>query len=236
VLCEKPFAMNARQAAEMVTAARDHQVFLMEALWTRFLPTITTAMDLIEHGSIGDLLSVKADFGFPANPDSKHRLFDPVLGGGALLDIGIYPVFLALLLMGRPTKIHAAAHLGPTGVDEEIGVVFSDPNGRLAHLHASIRSRSRTEAFIYGSTGTLHIHTPWHGPSAMSLLREGEPVQAFHFDYRGEGYYLEAAHVMDCLDREQKESALLPLDFSLQLSGLLDAIRQLTGIRYPGID
>lgn len=236
VLCEKPLAMNSRQVEEMVAAARDHDVFLMEALWTRFLPTITTGIDLIASGRIGEVLSIKADFGFPGDPAVKRRLFERSLGGGALLDIGIYPVFLALLLMGCPETIRAAAHVGPTGVDEEIGVLFRYPDGRLAHLHSSIRSRTQTEAFVYGSTGTLHIHAPWHAASSMTLLREGTTPEAFHFDYEGEGYALEAAHVMDCLHRNRKESEILPLDFSRQLIALLDAVRQDAGIRYPDIE
>lgn len=236
VLCEKPLAMNARQVEDMVAVARENHVFLMEAVWTRFMPTITTALELIKSGRIGELLSLKADFGFPAKPELKSRLYDPALGGGSLLDIGIYPVFLALLLMGRPAAIRAAAQIGGSGVDEEIGILFRYPDKRLAHLHASIRSRTKTEAFIYGTTGTLHIHSPWHGPSSMTLLREGLSPEEFHFDYLGEGYYLEAAHVMDCLEGRRTESEVLPLDFSRQLISLLDAIRQKAGIRYPDID
>lgn len=236
VLCEKPFAMNTREVEEMITVASDNDVFLMEAMWTRFLPTIEKAMELIESGRIGEVLSLKADFGFRGTFNPKSRLYDQALGGGSLLDIGIYPVFLALLLLGRPARIRAAAHLGDTGVDEEIGILLQYPDGRLAHLHSSILARTKTEAFIYGSTGTIHMHTRWHEPSSMTLLREDERPEEFRFDYKGKGYYLEARHVMDCLSRNRKESDLLPLDFSLELIRLLDAIRQEAGILYPGID
>jgi len=236
VLCEKPFAMNTREVEEMLAVARENNVFLMEAMWTRFMPTIEKSLELIDSGRIGEVLSVKADFGFRGDFNPKGRLYDQALGGGSLLDIGIYPVFLALLLLGRPAVIRAAAHLGDTGVDEEIGVLLQYPDGRLAHLHSSILARTKTEAFIYGSTGTIHIHTRWHEPSSMTLLREGERPEEFRFDYKGKGYYLEAQHVMDCLSRNLKESELLPLDFSLELIRLLDAIRHEAGIRYPGID
>lgn len=234
VLCEKPLGINCRQVEEMVATARDHDVFLMEALWTRFMPTIGKALELIENRCIGDLLSISADFGFRGNPLLKRRLYEPSLGGGALLDIGIYPVFLALLMLGQPAEVQAKAQFGQSGVDEEISMCFRYAHGPLAHLQASIRRQTRTEAFLHGSTGTLHIHSPWHGASAMNLLRRGEAPVSFHFDYEGEGYYLEAAHVMDCLARSRRQSDLLPLSFSRELIRLLDAIRHRAGIRYPG--
>lgn len=236
VLCEKPLAMNARQVDQMVAIATDRSVFLMEALWTRFMPTVNKALALIENRVIGGLVSIRADFGFRSSPGLKPRLYDPALGGGALLDIGIYPVFLALLLLGRPSQIEAAAHLGATGVDEDIDMVFRYPHGRQARLEATIRKQTATEAFIQGSTGTLRIHAPWHGASSLSLLRDGQTTETFHFDYPGEGYYLEAAHVMECLDRKRTESHLLPLDFSRQLIRLLDTVRDRAGIHYPDID
>lgn len=236
VLCEKPFAMNTAQVQEMIETARTRKVFLMEAMWTRYIPTVIKALELIEQGQLGEVLSVKADFGFRGDPHPEGRLYNPALGGGSLLDIGIYPVFLALLLLGRPPVIRAAAHLGPTGVDEEIGILFQYPNGQLAHLHSSIRSRTKTEAFIYGETGTLHLHTRWHEPSTMTLLREDQRPQEFRFDYLGKGYYLEAEAVMRHLAEGKKESDLVPLDFSLDLIQTLDAIRREAGIRYPGID
>jgi len=236
VLCEKPFAMNSAQVEEMIETARTHQVFLMEAMWTRYMPTIGQALQLIEQGQIGRVLSVKADFGFRADFKPEGRLFDPALGGGSLLDIGIYPVFLALLILGRPAVIQAAAHLGATGVDEEIGILFQYSGGELAHLHSSIRSRTKTEAFIYGETGTLHLHTRWHEPTSMTLLREGERPQEFRFDYSGKGYYLEAEAVMNDLAEGKLENDLMPLSFSMELIQTLDAIRREAGIRYPGYD
>lgn len=234
VLCEKPFGLNAGEVAQMVAAAREHRVFLMEALWTRFLPTTLKVLELIEQGAIGPVLSVKADFGFQAEFDPHSRLFSPALGGGALLDIGIYPVFLSLLLLGPPTDIKTLAHLAPTGVDDEMGILLRHAHGRSAHLHCTLRARTKTEAFIYGEQGTLHLHTRWHEPTSMSLLREGERPQDFHFDFGTNGYSYEAAEVMRCLGAGLLESPLMPLDFSTQLIGLLDAIRADAGLRYPG--
>jgi predicted dehydrogenase len=233
VLCEKPFAMNAAQAERMVAKAREKNIFLMEAIWTRFLPPLREALRIIESGELGRVLSVKADFGFPAPFDPQSRLFNAELGGGALLDIGIYPAFLARLLLGNPSGIRALARIGPTGVDEECGATLSFADGGMAHLHASIRFRTKTEAFIYGEKGTINLHTRWHEPTAMTLLLEKERPRHFTFEYRGAGYHAEAEEVMRCLEAGETESASLPLSFSLDLMRLLDDIRGEAGIRYP---
>ncbi len=234
VLCEKPFALNARQVREMIAAAREHNAFLMEALWTRFLPTTIKALNLIKDGAIGRPLSVKADFGFKAPFEPEGRLYNPALGGGSLLDIGIYPVFLALLILGKPSKIKALAHLGQTGVDEECGITFQYEDGRMAHLHSTLRAGTKTEAFIYGEQGTIHLHTRWHEPTSMTLISsEGRP-QDFRFDWHSNGYNYEAEEAMRCLAQGLTESPLMPLSFSLELIELLDAVRREIGLVYPG--
>ncbi|MBK7870149.1 MAG: Gfo/Idh/MocA family oxidoreductase [Saprospiraceae bacterium] len=233
VLCEKPFAMNLREAQKMVMTAHENQTFLMEAIWTRFLPTTKKALELIENDAIGKVLSVKADFGFNALFDPQGRLFNQNLGGGSLLDIGIYPAFLALLVLGKPFRIKAFAKIGPTGVDEEMGAILQYEDGRLAHLHSTILAKTKTEAFIYGEKGIIHLHSRWHEPTTMTLLLNDERPQEFHFDFESKGYSYEAAHVMQCLQEGKAESELLPLDFSLQLMELLDNIRKEAGITYP---
>ncbi len=236
VLCEKPFAMNSKEVRQMVQAARLKGVFLMEAFWTRFLPTTRKILDLIEQDHIGQILSIKADFGFKAPYDPEGRLFNRELGGGSLLDIGIYPVFLALLLMGKPERIKAMANLNNTGIDVDCGVLLHYPDGRMAHLHSTILANTKTEAFIYGEKGTIHLHSRWHEPSWFSLIRNGDRPQNFYFDYFSKGYHYEAEEVVHCLAKGKKESDLLPLDFSIQLMEILDGIRTEAGIFYPGID
>ena len=233
VLCEKPFAMNLQEVQKMVMTAQAQETFLMEGLWTRFSPTLRKALDLIYDDTIGAVHGVKADFGFKPPFDSQSRLFNRALGGGALLDIGIYPVFLALLVLGKPDAIKAFATKGVTNVDEEVGAIFHYKNGNMAHLHTTIRAKTKTEAFIYGERGTIHLHTRWHEPTSMSLLLNGERPQNFTFDERGEGYTHEAQEVMQCLQDGKRESDLMPLAFSLELIALLDEIREQTGIRYP---
>jgi predicted dehydrogenase len=233
VLCEKPFAMNGHEVKQMVDIARGRQVFLMEAIWTRFMPTIEKALELIAAGRIGQVVSVKADFGFKADFDPEGRLFNRDLGGGALLDIGIYPVFLALLILGKPDRMTALAHLGQTGVDEEIGALLHYDSGQMAHLHATIRTNTKTEAFIYGDEGVIHIETRWHEPSKLNLWRFGERPETFSFAYRGKGYEYEAEEVMRCLEAGKTESDQLPLSFSETLIGILDELREQIGLRYP---
>jgi len=233
VLCEKPLGMNMQEVQKMMMTAQAQETFLMEALWTRFSPTLRKALDLIYKDTIGAVHAVKADFGFKPPFDPQSRLFNRELGGGALLDIGIYPVFLALLVLGKPHQIKAFATLGATGVDEEVGAIFHYQNGNMAHLHTTIRAKTKTEAFIFGERGTIHLHTRWHEPTSMSLLLNGERPQNFTFDDRGNGYTYEAQEVMQCLQDGKIESDLMPLSFSSDLMGLLDEIRNQTGIRYP---
>ncbi len=236
VLCEKPFAIHATHAVEMIETAREQDTFLMEALWTRFLPVTQKALELIETGAIGEIISVKADFGFKGVFEPRSRLYDPAQGGGALLDIGIYPVFLSLLLLGKPAVIKALAHIGPTGVDEETGIVLQYAGGQMAHLHATLRAKTKTEAFIYGEEGTIHIHTRWHESTSLTLLKPEHRPQDFTFPLRTRGYNFEAAEVVRCLQEGRKESAIWPLASTRALMELLDAIRREAGIVYPEYD
>ena len=234
VLCEKAFAFNVKEAKEMVELARSKQVFLMEALWTRFLPTTQKILELIQADAIGRVISVKADFGFKAQFDPNSRLFNRDLAGGALLDIGIYPVFIAYLMMGRPERIQAMAKFGQTGVDEELGVLFEMADGRMAHLHSTLLAHTKTEAFIYGEKGTIHIHTRWHEPTHFSLIGEDRRPQNFNFEYNSNGYDYEAREVMRCLNEGITESPLWSLARTLELMETHDRIRAEIGLTDPG--
>ena len=233
VLCEKPFALNRSEVDEMIQMARQTDTFLMEALWTRFLPTTKKILSIIESGQLGKIYAIKADFGFKAAFDPDGRLYNPHLAGGSLLDIGIYPVFLALLLLGPPDDLKAFAKFSTTGVDEECQIIFNYQTGQTANLHSTIRSLTKTEAFIYGEKGSIHIHTRWHEPSSFTLIINDQRPKHFQFNYTGNGYYFEAEEVMQCLEDQQKESQLLPLDFSVQLIQLLDRIRKEISLSYP---
>ncbi|MEO1518522.1 MAG: Gfo/Idh/MocA family oxidoreductase [Bacteroidota bacterium] len=236
VLCEKPFAMNGAEVRQMVDLARRQRVFLMEAMWTRFMPTIQQALSWIKEGQIGAIKSVRADFGFKANFQPDGRLFNQQLGGGSLLDIGIYPVFLSLLLLGKPEQIEATSVIGSSQVDESCGILLRYKGGQMALLHSSIVAKTATEAFIHGDKGSIHIHSRWHEPTSISLHKEGSDPKDVFFSYKGHGYYLEIEEVQKCLAAGQLESKLLPLNFSLDLIDLLDAIRLKAGIFYPRYD
>lgn len=232
VLGEKPFAMNSEQVQEMVETARARKVFLMEALWSRFMPGVVKALELSQSGAIGKIVSVKADFGFKAPFVPDNRLFNKELGGGSLLDIGIYPLFLSYLILGKPTTIKASAIFGTTGVDEQCGMVLTYADNQLALLDSTLLADTDCIGLIQGETGQIRIHSRFHENKGVTLVRAGQPDETFDFDRETHGYDYEAQHVMQCLAESKTESPLWSLDDSLNLMELLDKIRAEAGIVY----
>lgn len=232
VLGEKPFAMNSEQVREMVETARTKGVFLMEALWSRWMPGIEFALDLLKSKAIGKVVSVKADFGFKAPFLPEKRLFNKDLGGGSLLDIGIYPLFLAYLILGKPTTIKASATFGTTGVDEQCGMVLTYTDGQLALLDSTILAATDCIGVIQGETGQIRIHSRFHETKGLTLKRDDQPATPFVFNRNTHGYDYEAQHVMHCLAEGRTESPVWSLDDSLNLTALLDAVRAEAGIVY----
>ncbi len=233
VLCEKPFAMNSEEVEEMILAARTNDTFLMEAIWTRFLPTTLQIIEVIKSGKIGDLVMLKADFGFKAPLDFESRLYNKKLGGGSLLDIGIYPLFLAQLLFGKPSEIKAFAQIGKTGVDENCSMLLRFSQNQHAILDSSILNDTPTVAYIYGTKGRIKIHRRWHESNSFTVFELGKEPQEFSFDFEGcRGYRFEAEEVMKCVRAGKKESEVLPLSFSKDLMGLLDNVRAEIGLQY----
>ncbi len=169
VLVEKPFAMTAADAEEVITAARERNLFCMEAMWTRFIPAMRRAVEVIESGELGDIVMISASLGFYNEFSPEHRLFNPKLGGGALLDLGVYPLSFIIQLLGRPSTISSTAILGDTGVDEYTAVLLGFPGGQIAQLATSIRSTQRNDAFITGTRGVLHIHPPLNRPTQLTI-------------------------------------------------------------------
>lgn len=250
VICEKPLGLNLTEVEELVATSREHKVYLMEALWTRFLPSTLKLKELIDDGVIGEVQSIRSDFGFRANeltsvlnpapaaaPDlERNRILNPALGGGALLDIGIYPQFLSQFLLGAPEEIRATARLSPQGVDLDTQVTCRHASGKLSHNYSTVLGRTKTEALIIGSEASLHWHPRWHEPTSFSLLRgKDTPPENFYFDYGGaNGYRYEAEAVMADVRAGRTENALWSLDDSLTLHRTLTEVRGMIGVVYPG--
>ena len=235
VLCEKAFAINLRQAYEMIAFAREQQVFLMEALWTKFMPHYQAVQQMLQEGQLGNIKNVLVNFGFvPADP-VPQRLFDPALGGGALLDIGIYNVFVALSVAGRPDAIEASITPAVTGVDEQCAILFRYNNGLMAQLFASFSSNVATEADISGDKGRIRLTTRFYEPSTTIEFYPGRTdsrqIIPFHKE-PGFGYQFEARHVGDCLRQGLTESPVMTHNDSLLLMETLDRIRAVAGIHY----
>jgi len=236
VLCEKPFTITRNQLQRLVDISRKENVFLMEAIWTRFLPTIKRVVEIKESGLLGSIKVIHADFGFKAPFDPAGRLYNLSLGGGALLDIGIYPVFLALLLMGKPAVIKSTAVLSETGADESCNILFEYPDGATANLECTISAETPGVATVIFEKGQIKINPKWYAPSSLTIIHPNKKTEELTFESVGNGYHYEAIEAMRCLENGLIECPDLTLDFSLDLMGLLDKIRSQCGIKYPGID
>ncbi len=169
VLCEKPFTINSAEMEAVFAFAKQQQLFIMEAMWMRFIPAIATLEDLLAANTIGELRLLHADFGFRIKYDPSSRLLDPTVGGGALLDVGIYPLAVAQLLLGAPEEIHGVASIGETGVDEQCALTLRYANGRLATLSAAVRTQTPTEAWLYGTKGNIRVHSPMFRPTKLTI-------------------------------------------------------------------
>ena len=233
VLCEKPFAIDARQAAEGIAFAREKKIFLMEAMWTRCFPLMARVREMLRSNVIGDVRMLTADFGFRAEYQDEERLFNLSMGGGALLDVGVYPVSLASMIFGAPTRISSLANLGKTGVDEEAAMILAHEQGQIAVLSTAIRLDTAQEAILTGTTGRIRIHAPWWRPAALTISREGAADETVEFPFEGNEYQFEAAEVMNCMRRGERESRVMPLDETLSIMKTLDAIRAQWGLKYP---
>ncbi len=232
VLCEKPIGMNSNQLEKMIALAKQKNRFLMEAFWTRFIPSYKKCRELVNNKYIGDIKFIQADFGFLAPEDSEHRLKNKSLGGGSLLDIGIYPVFLALDLAGEPNEIVARAIIGKTGVDENCSIVFNYPESKiLANLSSTIAARTPVEAVICGSEGYLKLNSMWHIPTSLEYVSLNE-TKKFTFEEKGFGYEYEIEEVNKCILEGKTESDMFSLDSSRRLHRTLDLIRKQINLVY----
>ena len=233
VLLEKPFTINAGEAEEVIALAREKGLFLMEAMWSRYIPIIVKLRELLAEGAIGEVRMLTADLGFRSEFDPKSRLFNLELGGGALLDVGIYPISFASMVLGTPSRIASMAHLGQTGVDEQAGIVFGYDGGQLAILHTALQTSTAIEATVMGTKGKIRVHSAWFYGTTLTLSIEGRDDEAISLPYEGNGYNFEAAEVMRCLHEGKLESDVMPLDETLAIMQTLDTIRAQWGFKYP---
>jgi predicted dehydrogenase len=233
VLLEKPFTINAGEAEEVITLAREKGLFLMEAMWARYIPIVVKLRELLTEGAIGEVRMLTADLGFRSEFDPKSRLFDPELGGGALLDVGIYPISFASMVLGTPSRIVSLATMGQTGVDEQAGIVFGYDGGQLAILHTALQTSTVIEATVMGTEGKIRVHSPWFYGTALTLSIEGREDEIISLPYEGNGYNFEAAEVNERLREGKPESAVMGLDETLAIMQTLDAIRTQWGFKYP---
>ncbi len=234
VLCEKPFTINRREAEEVVACARKHNRFLMEAMWTRFLPVAEQARTWIQEGVLGEIRMVRADFGFRSDDIEEPRLFDPEMGGGGLLDVGIYPISLAAMVLGvHPVKITSMAVIGPTGVDDQNMVALQYANGAIAVASSAVRTETPQDACIIGEKGFLTLHPFFWRGDTVTLSLAGQAPRTVHLPLRGNGYNYEAEAVMQCIRSGKTECETMSLDDTIALMGILDAARAQWGLRYP---
>ncbi len=262
ILVEKPFMMNADEAARVMAVAREKRLFCMEAMWMRFIPAMQKAVEMIRSGVIGEVQMISTSLGYYNAFDPENRLFNPALGGGAMLDLGVYPLSLIVQLLGRPLSLSAYAKKGATGVDEHMVGIMQFPNNAIAEFSANLRAQNRNDALIIGSLGTLHIQAPIlsattytltlhlvpgdgsQGESAgvsfiksnpylykatkgvrriYSRLRQPDKIRV---GFQGNGLGYEAQEVARCLRQNQLESQVMPLDETLLIMELMDAIQQ----------
>jgi len=235
VLVEKSFAMNRRQAEDIINLARARKLFVMEAMWTRFMPAVVEAKRIVDSGEIGVPANVTADFGFTADVGPEHRLFAPELGGGALLDLGIYPLSMSSFFLGPVTAVKAQAEMAPTGVDMQTAFTLSHQDGGVSSCACSLRSRTPTELTISGTKGFVRLHDRFHNTESITVTvvdGAARSERTLNLPRSGNGYTHEAQEVGRCLRAGLIESPVMPHEETLSLMGTLDEIRAQIGLRY----
>jgi predicted dehydrogenase len=224
VLVEKPFTMTAAEARDVVAVAREHGLFAMEAMWTRFLPHITTVRDWLAQGVVGDIVTVTADHGQWFAEDAGFRLFAPELGGGALLDLGVYPVSFASMVLGSPSRIVSMIDPAFTGVDAQTSMLFGYDSGAQAVLTCTLRAKSPTRAAIVGTDARIEIDGDFYAPTTVTLIpRIGEPTRV-ESRHDGRGLRHQADEVARRLAEHELESPLMPLDETISIMATMDTV------------
>ena len=231
VLCEKPFAMNFHEVDRMIQSAKKNETLLMEAMWTAFLPHFQYICQLIKQKHFGKLLKLEADFGSHPNYDINSRVFDKSVGGGSLLDIGIYPIFAALSTLGVPEDIDAQATFFSDGADSSCDMVFHYDEVK-AYLNSSLIQDTATEAVFYFEEGTVKINGRFHQPTSIILIDKSGNSELKTFDYTTIGYSYEIEHFNELIRQGKTESDIMPFDRSISLISTIDRVRGIIGLEY----
>jgi predicted dehydrogenase len=228
VLVEKAFTVTAAEAREVVDVARRKGLFAMEAMWTRFLPSVVAIRELIARGELGEIVSVEADHGQWFDPDPSFRLFAPELGGGALLDLGVYPVSFASMILGSPNRIVALWDPAFTGVDAQTSMLFGYESGAQAILTCTLRARSATRACVTGEQARIEIDGSFYSATAFSLIDRDGAIRRFDFPREGRGLLYETQEVARCVEAGLLESPIMPLDETISIMETMDSVRATT--------
>ena len=233
VLCEKAFTINAREAEEMIRVAREEQVFLMEAMLTRHVPLIKKIQEWINSGLIGEVRMVKASRCARGVFKPSQRHMNPALGGGSLLDVGVYVIsFASMIFQKAPERVAGFAHIGELGSDEQGAALLIYDKGEIADLSFALRTKAVNDAYIYGTEGYIKIDEVFAVPSSATLYRNDKVSEVIKEPITGGGFIYEAEEVMRCMKEGLKESPHMPLNESLQIMRIMDQIRAPWGLRY----
>jgi len=230
VLCEKPMALSYNDAVRMTEASKKHNKFFMEAFWTRFIPSVQDALAKVKNGKIGAIKYLKADFNFIGNETPGSRLFDKQSGGGALFDVGVYPLFLSYIMCGIPNEIFAKSIFHENGIDLQTSIILQYENAQ-AILHTSIVSESDMKAVIAGTKGRIELNSPWFMADGYAVFKE-EKETAFSFPNLGKGYSHEAIECHNCIRNNQIESRFWSHQNSLDLSRIVEEVKNQVGLEF----
>jgi predicted dehydrogenase len=233
VICEKPFAINASEAALMIEKAREKRLFLMEAMWTRYIPAVIKLRELLADNVIGRVQLMIAGGAYMPAFNADAYLFRPELGGGVLLDAGVYLISMASMIFGTPANIHAAGSIGGSGVDEHDAILLKHGNEAIANLYVSLRAKSSPDVTLLGDRGKIYLHAPIFRPPALTLSVYGQADEVLQFPFAGNGYQFQAVEAARCISAGQTESAVMPLDETLTIMQTMDAVRRQLGLKYP---
>jgi len=232
VLCEKPMSISFQQTQAMISLAQKKNLFLMEAMWTACMPFIQKIKEIIGEGIIGSLQYIQADFGFSTPFDADSRLFNKALGGGSILDVGVYPISLATSLLGEPSSIKSVSALTETKVDAYSNSILQYPNGATAHLFSAVTTETPVEATIIGTQGRIQIDSPWYMATDFTVILNDGTSKSYSFPHQTNGFEYEIIEVMNCLNKGILQSQLVPHQQTLTVSKIMDELLKQAGVDY----